>query len=127
MKENRDPRLRGLSTWDLDSLDRQEQSRSQRYRVNSCVVVFDFSKAARPEQRGRALLRTLAHRVRAADKIGSVGAERIGLLMPATGPAGADKVVRDVLEGWRREEAPTCTVTYYPGPEETVLTPAGAE
>ena len=121
-----DLRSRGLSTWDLDALGQREQSRSQRYSVSSCVVVFDFSKAARPEKKGRTLLHTLIRRVRSADRIGRLGNERIGLFMPATGPAGADKVVRDVLEGWRREEAPFCTVKCYPGSAEIGLAPVGA-
>ena len=83
--------------------------------------MFDLSKAMRPGKKAVALLRGLSRRVRTADSIGRLSEEMIGLLLPATGLAGAGKVVRDVLESWRREEAPLCTIHCYPERNAVVL------
>ena len=112
---------------DLLSLVERERSRWQRYHISSCLVLFDLSKATRPDKMERALFRGLSRRVRAADSIGRLGEERIGLLLPATGLNGAGKVVRDVLGSWRREEVPRCTVQCYPEKDAVVLEELPAE
>ena len=112
---------------DLLSLVDRERSRSQRYRIRSCLVVFDLSKTVRPDRRAVALLRGLSRRVRAADSIGRLDEERIGLLLPATGLEGAGKVVHDVLGSWQHEEVPRCTVHCYPDHDAPVFEELAAE
>lgn len=96
------------------SVIERERSRSQRFHTPTCVVEFDATHVARPDRTVRVLLRGLSKRVRTGDTFGRISDRTIGLLLPATEPAGANKVVRDVLVNLQPGEAPIYTIHGYP-------------
>ena len=107
-------RWRSYSENEFLSLVDNEHLRSRRYHVRFSLVVFDLSRSIRPGKRVRALVRSLSRRVRSADRIGWLGDEKVGLLLPATEANGATKVVEDILRSWRREDSPLCSIQSYP-------------
>lgn len=99
---------------DISSEVERERMRSQRFRVPTCLVEFDASQTRRPHRTVRVLLKGLARRVRAVDKIGRTNDDRVVLILPSTEVAGADKVLHDVLSSIRTEEPLPYTVCRYP-------------
>lgn len=121
-------RIRTTSRYerDLRSAIEREQSRAERFHSPTCIVEFDASRLEHPQRVVRILLKGLSRRVRAVDKFGRITESTIGLLLPATEPTGAGRVVGDVFGNMRPGERPFYTVRRYPAIRTTVTRIGGA-
>ena len=92
----------------------QERKRCERYTVGSSLVIFDISQVKSPTWKISRLIDALSRRVREVDRIGRLDGTRVGLLLPATAPVDAAKIVSDVLREYPPDEMPGFSVRHFP-------------
>lgn len=103
----------------------RERARADRTRTGFSLLVLRSRTGGRKHATLHRAANYLRHRLRATDELGWLDDEQLCVVLSATMPTGAWKIVEAIRSDWRAEEMPEFTVYYYPSDNQTPPDPQG--